>query len=150
MRTASRLSLLVALVAALFSPTQSVAGDACATSQWFEHYEVSLKADRKVYRLGDRAIVTAKVTNVTTGTPERDVDVTVGAVVKHYYVNGAGKTNAAGVAKVKLRLDRRYMKPGSAELRGLARTYHDEGDAVCAGVGLYGFEKVKDAFTVKR
>jgi len=148
MRTALRITLLGALVATLFSPAQATAAPMGCATNYFEVYEVSLKTDRKVYERRDVALVTMKVTEASTGAPVADAYSVAGALVDGYYANKAGSTNANGVAKLKL--DLKSLKPGWAELRGLARTYYNQGDAACAGIGLYGYEAIKDAFLVTR
>jgi hypothetical protein len=152
MRTIIRSSVLVALVATLISPTHSLAAPSrggCA-SQWVEVYDVSLKTDAKSYSLGDTAVVTATVTHSITGTPVADADVTVGAIQDLSFVARSGRTDAAGVAKLGLSLSKRAMDVGWAELRALARTAYNQGDALCAGVSFYGFEQVKRAFRITR
>jgi hypothetical protein len=148
MRTALRITLLGALVATLFSPAQATAAPAGCATNYFEVYEVSMKTDREVYRLGERALVTMTVTEASTGAPVADAYSVAGALVDGYYANKAGTTNDNGVAKLKL--DLKSLKPGWAELRGLARTYYNQGDAACAGIGLYGYRSIKDAFLIRR
>ena len=151
MKTTLRTTILVALVAGLLSPASSLAASRGCASQWVDLYDVSATAERKVYRLGDTAQVAVKVTDAITGAPAQDVDVAAGALVdESYYVYGTSRTNKAGVAKLKLRLSRKHMTPGWAELRALARTYYDEGDAACAGLGIYGYERAKRAFRITR
>jgi hypothetical protein len=153
MRTALRIFLSAGLVAALFSsaPSVSAAPTGCA-SQWFEVYDIQMDTDKEVYRLGDTATVAVSVTNAATGAPVQNADVSVGAVVDsdgYYYVTKAVRTNASGKATAKLPLKRGRMVPGWAELRGFARTYYDEGDPACAGIGLYGYGSRKRAFRIK-
>jgi hypothetical protein len=150
MRTALRIALLVAIVATLFSPARSVAAPADCATNWFEVYKITMKTDREVYELGDRALVTMKVTEASTGTPVADADVAAGAVVAdYYYTNRVSRTNDEGIAKLSLNLDRRYLKAGWADLRGMARTYYDEGEAACAGIGFYGFKEIPKAFRIR-
>ena len=149
MRTALRITLLGALVATLFSPAPATAAPAGCATNYFEVYEISMKSDRKSYELGESALVMMKVTEASTGAPVADADAVAGAVIdRSYYTHRAGRTNSNGI--VKLKLDLKHMKPGWADLRGMARTYYNQADAVCAGIGFYGFTEIKRAFRVTR
>ena len=148
MRTTLRITLLGALVAVLFAPAQATAAPAGCATNWVEVYEVSMKTDKKTYQRSDDALVTMKVTEASTGAPVADAYAVAGALVDGYYANKAGSTNANGIAKLKL--DLKTLKPGWAELRGLARTYYNQGEAACAGLGLYGFQSIKNAFLITR
>jgi hypothetical protein len=152
MRTALRLTLAVALVGALFSPTTSTAAPAeagCA-SQWLEVYDLELTSDKKVYRLRDKATITAKVTEKESGSPVAGADVIAGLLVRNgsYYANKVSRTNENGITRLKFSL--RELATGWVDIQGFARTYYDQGDAACAGLGLYGQRSVKKAFRITR
>jgi 5-hydroxyisourate hydrolase-like protein (transthyretin family) len=154
MRTALRISLSAGLVAALFSfaPSSPAAPAACGATQSFDVYKIKLTPDREVYHLGDTAKVAVLVTDATTGAPASDAEVTVGAAQNgprgYRYVNRAVMTDQDGEALAKLPLSRDAIDAGWAELSAFARTYYNREDTACAGVVLYGYERVKRAFRI--
>ena len=150
MRTALRLSLVCLLFGALFAPAASSAAPARCASQWFDVYEIDIKVAKKVYRLKDSAAITATVTHEAAGAPVDDADIVIGALVRggSHYENRASRTDARGVARVKIPLKR--LTTGWVNLLGFARTYYNQGEAACAGVGLYGHEVSERAFRIER
>jgi hypothetical protein len=140
---------------------------AIATQEGRNHLEtvtlrslhVVLKADRKAYRIGQTAKLTATVTRPAhedpfgqgveftppTSFPAEDIVVGVGLSVGNVYLYGHGKTNARGKALVKVKITP-YTPPGSADADAFARKTQVR--TICASVEEVGYTHKPKLFNV--
>lgn len=115
---------MLALVVALggLPGTGAAAPAHCAGVGYDETYEVTARARRDVYRIGQTAVVDLFVTDSITGMPASDVR--AGLVIEGRDKSSpvdVGKTDDEGHAVLDLRLRRSYVKAGWA--RALAAAW---------------------------
>jgi hypothetical protein len=122
-------------------------------------YYVVVKADRKAYRIGQTAKMTATVTRPAhedpfgqgiqfdppVSFPAEDVVVGVGLSVGDVYLYGHGTTNAKGKAIIKIRLAP-YTPPGTAAADVFARKTQVR--TICASLEEIGYRRVPRLFNV--
>src|ERR671918_167582 len=124
-------------------------------------FHVVVKADRKAYRIGQTAKLTATVTRPghedpfgqgvgftpPASFPAEDVVVGVGLSVGNVYLYGHGKTNANGKAIVKVKI-MPYTPPGSADADVFARKTQVR--TICASLEEVGYTREPKLFNVLR
>jgi hypothetical protein len=124
-------------------------------------FHVVVKADRKAYRIGQTAKMTATVTRPAhedplgqgiqfgppTSLPAEDVVVGVGLSVGDVYLYGHGTTNARGKAPVKIKITP-YTPPGRAAADVFARKTQVR--TICASLEEVGYKRVPKLFNVLR
>jgi hypothetical protein len=122
-------------------------------------YHVVVKSDRKTYRIGQTAKMTATVTRPAhedpfgqgvqfdppTSFPAEDVVVGVGLSVGDVYLYGHGTTNAKGKAIIKIRIAP-YTPPGTAAADVFARKTQVR--TICASLEEVGYRRVPRLFNV--
>jgi hypothetical protein len=122
-------------------------------------YHVVVKADRKTYRIGQTAKMTATVTRPAhedpfgqgiqfdppTSLPAEDVVVGVGLSVGDVYLYGHGTTKANGKAIIKIRITP-YTPPGTAAADVFARKTQVR--TVCASLEEVGYRHEAKLFNV--
>jgi hypothetical protein len=122
-------------------------------------FHVVVKSDRKAYRIGQTAKMTATVTRPAhedpfgegiqfdppASFPAEDVVVGVGLSVGDVYLYGHGTTNARGKALVKIRIAR-YTPPGTASADVFARKTQVR--TICASLEEVGYKRVPKLFNV--
>jgi hypothetical protein len=120
---------------------------------------VVLKADRKAYRIGQTAKLTATVTRPAhedpfgqgveftppASFPAEDIVVGVGLSVGNVYLYGHGKTNARGKALVKVKITP-YTPPGPADADAFARKTQVR--TICASLEEVGYTHKPKLFNV--
>src|SRR5918999_6069056 len=113
-------------------------------------FHVALKADRKAYKIGQTAKLTATVTRpanedpfgqgigftAPASFPAEDVVVGIGLAVGNVYLYGHGTTNARGKAIVKVKI-MPYTPPGSADADVFARKTQVR--TICASLEEVGY-----------
>jgi hypothetical protein len=124
-------------------------------------FHVALKSDRKAYRIGQTAKLTATVTrpghedpfgqgigfSPPASFPAEDVVVGVGLAVGNVYLYGHGTTNARGKAIVKVKI-MPYTPPGSADADVFARKTQVR--TICASLEEVGYTRKPKLFNVLR
>ena len=138
---------------------------AIATQEGRNHFEtitlrsfhVVVKADRKTYRIGQTAKLTATVTRPAHEdpfgqgvgfTPPASApaeDVVVGVGLGNAYLYGHGKTNARGKVLVKVKITP-YTPPGSADADVFARKTQVR--TICASLEEVGYTRKPNLFNV--
>jgi hypothetical protein len=122
-------------------------------------YHVVVKANRKAYRIGQTAKMTATVTRPAhedpfgqgvqfdppASFPAEDVVVGVGLSVGDVYLYGHGTTNAKGKALIKIKIAR-YTPPGTAAADVFARKTQVR--TICASLEEVGYRRVPRLFNV--
>jgi hypothetical protein len=122
-------------------------------------FHVVVKADRKAYKVGQTAKLTATVTrpahedpfgqgvafNPPASFPAEDVVVGVGLSIGNVYLYGHGTTNARGKAVVKVKIAS-YTPPGSAAADVFARKTQVR--TICASLEEVGYKHEPKLFNV--
>ncbi|HVL64276.1 MAG TPA: hypothetical protein VM573_03795 [Actinomycetota bacterium] len=109
MRAAATAGALVVPLVAV--PVAAPADPACAQAE--ETMEVSARARRKVYSVGETAVIDVSVTDRLTGRAEEDVD--AGAVIrgkKKTPLMAFGETDSDGTAVLRIPLKPDEVRPG--------------------------------------
>ena len=124
-------------------------------------FNVSLKADKKVYKVGQTALVHATVTRPAhedplglgfgwepfTTFPAENVNVGIGLRVRDVFLFGFAVTDAAGNAHIKIPI-KRYAPAGKAIADGFA--WKRQAEAPCASLEENGYTSVPGLFEVAR
>jgi hypothetical protein len=151
---------------ACYTPTRAMVR-AVATQEGRNHLEtitlrtfhVVVKADRKAYRIGQTAKMTATVTRPAhedpfgegvqfdppASFPAEDVVVGVGLSVGDVYLYGHGTTKANGKAVIKVKIAP-YTPPGKAAADVFARKTQVR--TICASLEEVGYKRVPKLFKV--
>jgi hypothetical protein len=122
-------------------------------------FHVAVKADRKAYKIGQTAKLTATVTRPAhedpfgqgvgldppASFPAEDVVVGVGLSIGNVYLYGHGKTNASGKALIKVKI-MPYTPPGSADADIFARKTQVR--TICASLEEVGYTRKPKLFNV--
>jgi hypothetical protein len=122
-------------------------------------FHVVVKADRKAYRIGQTAKMTATVTRpghedpfgqgIQFGPPDslpaEDVVLGFGLSVGDVYLYGHGTTNARGKATIKIKITP-YTPPGRAAADVFARKTQVR--TICASLEEVGYKRVPKLFSV--
>ena len=122
-------------------------------------FHVVVKADRKAYKIGQTAKLTATVTRPAhedpfgqgvgfdppAAFPAEDVVVGVGLSIGNVYLYGHGKTNASGKALIKVKI-MPYTPPGSADADVFARKTQVR--TICASLEEVGYTRKPKLFNV--
>ena len=109
-RIAWLLFLVIALAAA--PAPWAVARVECSDDQNVESFEVTARPHRRVYRIGQTAVVDISVKDSLTGAPVTDVDAGLFIRREDKAIYGYGKTNAEGRTTVSIPLRRSSVRPG--------------------------------------
>ena len=125
----------------------SAPASADCESIWVEAYEVELEIGRKVYRIGETARVEGTVTRADTGAPVAGADFVAILPFKKSMVIDVERTDSSGHAVAKLRLKRKYVRPGPARLWAVA--YDKVADTTCAEVLEYGEKRLRKACVIR-
>ncbi|HEX2057974.1 MAG TPA: hypothetical protein VHI71_06355 [Actinomycetota bacterium] len=112
-------------------------------------YDVEVEVGRKVYHFGDKARIDVTVTRTDSGMPVDGAGVFayIPYFKKDGLVAGWGETNATGDAVVHIKLRRKYLEPGPADLRVLG--FKSVADTACAQVVEYGEARLDKAFRIE-
>jgi hypothetical protein len=122
-------------------------------------FKVTVKSDRKAYKIGQVARLTATVTRPAeedplgqgigfespTSFPAEDVVVGLGLSVGDVYLYGHGTTNAQGKAVIKVKITS-YTPPGPATADVFARKTQVR--TICASLEEVGYKRVPKLFNV--
>ena len=142
----ARIATCAALVSTVLFTGAASAGTTCETV-WVESYDVSLEVGRKVYHFGDTARIDATVTRKDTGTPVAGVKFVAIVPYRDTMLLDIEETDVNGHATAELKLRRKDVQPGPANLRGIA--YEEVAGNMCASVVEYGEKRIRRAFVVK-
>ena len=136
--------VLVVLALLILAPG-SAANTACA-GHYLDSFDVTAKARRARYSIGQTALIDVRVTDRVTGAPQAGADVGVmidGKGDKH--VLGAAQTGSDGKALVRVPLKPRYVEPGWA--RSYVAAWENVNTPVY-GTGRYGTREYPRLFRV--
>lgn len=124
-------------------------------------YHLEVEADKKAYKVGDTAKINVKVTRPAhedpaglgipidppESFPAEDVNVGMGLRIGNVYLFGYSRTNADGLAVVKIQI-KSYTPAGKASADAFA--WRTAVDTTCAKVEENGYREMPNLFTVLR
>lgn len=154
MRRAAAVIVLAVLVAGLLvppasaAPRSSPAPSTCASPIPTETYEVTAKARRDSYRLGDIVKIDVFVTDSITGLPAQDVDAALGIKGRgDNWLLAGGQTNEQGHVLLGGPLKPAHFEPGWAHAHILAWEWFIT-PLLCAD--RYGYAEYRRLFRITR